>query len=400
MNDDLVNKLQFFLAAGGLALLGWGYFLAQKGREKEERRTRNRLLMVLGLLGALAYPNFGWLHFGAFVHTWDTYHYYVGSKYFPELGYDRLYECTALADNEAGFTAVVARRTFTDLRTNVMVGTGDILAHPEQCKSHFSAERWVEFRHDVGWFRGRVVPDRWEAMQRDHGYNATPVWNMVGHALSTLAPASEVPVGLLNLLDPLLLLGMAWLIYWAFGWRALALAMLVLGTDYANRYFWTGGAFLRHDWLFFTVAYVCLLKKERPLLAGLAIAYAATLRLFPVLMLVGPILAAIEILRAEKRLDRRYLKLFGGAALGVALLLPASLLLSGGTETYRRFIHNTQKHAATPLTNHMGLRTAVSYRPSNIGAILRDGRATDPWAKWKEARLNTFHQSRLVFAAA
>ncbi len=400
MNDALVNKLQFFIALAALGVLGWGYRLAQRGKEHRDRALRDRLFLVLGLLGALAYPNFGWLHFGNFVHTWDTYHYYLGSKYFPELEYDRLYECTAVADDEDGLGEQVRKRAITDLRTNARVKTDEVLAHPETCKSHFTADRWAEFRHDVAWFRPRVVRERWEMMGHDHGYNATPVWNMLGHALSSLAPASDLQLGLLALLDPLLLSAMAALLYWAFGWRVLALAMLVLGTNYANRWFWTGGAFLRHDWLFFSVASVCLLKKERPLLAGLSLAYAATLRLFPALLLVGPFLAAIEILRTERRLDRRYLKLFGGAALGVAVLLPASFVLSGGLDTYQRFFQNTSKHASTPLTNHMGLRTAVAYRPSTRSALLHDNHAADPWGKWKEERLRTFHEAMPLFIAA
>jgi hypothetical protein len=399
VNDEVVNRLEFFLALAGLAVLGFGYWLAQQGRDKEHRRERNQALVVLGVLGALAYPNFGWLHFGNFIHTWDTYHYYIGAKYFPELAYDRLYDCTAIADDESGLHARVARRAITDLRTNVMVSTNEILAQPEACKSHFSPERWDAFKKDISWFRGRLNAQKWDETQRDHGYNATPVWTIAGHALTQLAPASLTQVTLLNLLDPLLLLGMAYLIYWAFGWKVLAVAMLVYGTNFPSRYYWTGGAYLRHDWIFFSVAFVCLLKKERPLLAGLAIAYATTLRLFPGLMMVGPILAALEILRTERRIDRRYLRLFVGAGLGVLALLSTSLITTGGLETYQRFAQNTAKHAGTPLTNHMGLRTALSYRPSQIGAVLRDGRARDPWAVWKEARLNSFHEARPLYIA-
>lgn len=397
-NDGAVNRLELLLALAGLGLLAWGYALAHRGRPQAYRWLRDPLLVVLGALGGLAYFNFGYLHFGNFIHTWDTYHYYLGAKYFPELGYDRLYECTAVADLEANYEPV-RQRVVTDLRTNVMVPVSEILAHPERCKQGFTTERWSEFKHDVGWFRARVNRDRWEAIQHDHGYNATPAWNMLGHALANTGPASDLQVTLLALLDPLLLFALSALILWAFGWKALAVALLALGTNFPNRYYWTGGAFLRHDWLFFLGACICLLKKERYFLAGLSIAYAALLRLFPGMVLVGPALAAADVLWRERRLDRRYLKLFLGVAVGVALLLPASLALSGGVEAYRRFAQNTVKHAATPLTNHMGLRTAVSYRPSTIGAFLRQGNATDPWALWKQARLRAFGESKPLFYA-
>ncbi|MBI3185859.1 MAG: hypothetical protein HYZ28_27300 [Myxococcales bacterium] len=395
-NDNLVNRLQLVLALAGLGVLAWGYWLAHKGRPEAYRQLRDTALLALGILGALAYCNFGKLHFGNFIHTWDTFHYYIGSKYFSELGYDRLYECTAVADAEASYEPV-KQRVYTELRTNEMVKADEILAHPERCKQHFGEARWAEFVQDISWFRRRVNKDRWEQIQHDHGYNATPVWNMLGQLLSNTGPASGVQVPLLGLLDPLCYLALAALIFWAFGWRVLAVALLALGTNFANRYYWTGGAFLRHDWLFFLGAYVCLLKKERYFLAGLAIAYSTLLRLFPGFALVGPLLAAADILWRERRLDRRYLKLFAGAALGVALLVPASLWASGGVDAYRRFAQNTHKHATTPLTNHMGLRTAVSYRPSTIGAHLRQSQATDPWAVWKQARLRTFGEAKPLF---
>ena len=40
----------------------------------------------------------GAFHFGSFLHGWDTFHYYLGAKYFRELSYDRLYDCATVAD--------------------------------------------------------------------------------------------------------------------------------------------------------------------------------------------------------------------------------------------------------------------------------------------------------------
>lgn len=398
-NEDTVSWIQLGLALAGLGLLGYGRWLTARGRPDAHRKLRDRALAALGLLGALAYVNFGSLHFTNFIHAWDTFHYYVGAKYFPELGYERLYECTALADHESGFQEAVARRKLTDLRTNELVPATGILAAPERCKAHFTAERWEAFKADISFFRRRVHASKWEMIQHDHGYNATPVWHLLGHLLASLAPASEVQVTALNLLDPLLLLAMAGLIAWAFGWRVAAVAALVFGTSFPNRFYWTGGAFLRHDWLFYLVAGVCLLKKGRPLLAGLAFAYATSLRIFPGFVLVGPLLAAIEHFRRERRVDPRYARFLGGAAVGLVLLVGTSYVLTGGADTFRRFYVNTAKHAATPLTNHMGLRTVVSYRPDRVGPRLWNGKAVDPWGAWKAGRLQSFREARWVFAA-
>jgi hypothetical protein len=425
--DPFMNRIGLLLAVAGLALLVWGWWLQYKGRGSEQKLFRDRALALLGVLGALLYCNFGYLHFGNFIHTWDTYHYYVGSKYFPELGYDLLYDCTAVADREDAegshdqrLLARVERRVLTDLRTNVMVPSTYILSHPEVCKSHFAPDRWLEFRHDIAWFRARVYGDKWEDIQKDHGYNATPVWNLVGHLLSSTGAASDDQVIALNLLDPLYLAAMAVLIFWAFGWRVTAVALLAWGTDFPSRYYWTGGAFLRHDWLFFLVACICLLKKQKWYLAGAAISYSTLLRLFPGFVILGPIIGAGDLLwqlrgmvfkkaapsteEGQARLAaardklKGYVQFFAGGVVAALLLVSLSIPSSGGIDAWRRFAQNTTKHANTPLTNHMGLRTVVSWRPSMVGRYTRDGRLTDPWSVWKQGRLDNYAHSKPLFA--
>jgi len=396
-DDPTANLTQFLLASGGAAVLGWGYALTQKGRSKDFQVLRDRLLLALGIGGALAYTNFGHLHFGNFIHVWDTYHYYMGAKYFPEVQYDLLYDCAAVADSESGLREVAAARTITDLRTNVMLKAADVVAHPEVCKNSFSPQRWEDFKHDIAFFRGKVNSIRWMEIHQDHGYNATPVWTLAGWLLTNTGPATQSQVVTLNLIDPLYLALMALMIYWAFGPRVFAVSMLVLGCNFPARYYWTGGAFLRHDWIFYTVAVVCLLRKEKFLLAGLALSYATLLRLFPGLMVIGPLLAGIELLRVNRKLDPGFVKFVAGGALGCALLIPASLQLGGGLQTWGKFIQNTSKHANTPLTNHMGLRTVVSYRPDTRGSWLRDGAAIDPWQKWKDTRVKKFHEAQPLF---
>ncbi len=430
-NDETSGRLKLAIALAAGGLVAWGYWLKTKGRENEDRVLRDRLFLLLGLAGAAGYFNFGHLHFNNFIHAWDTYHYYVGSKYFPELSYERLYECAVVADSEEGNSVLLDKlktRAITDLRTNVMVKVDDILAHPERCKEHFTAARWQAFKDDVRFFRWRltgwrdgklVEQERWVQVHHDHGYNATPVWTVAGYWLSNLGTATTEFITALNLLDPLYLLAMAAVLAWAFGFRVAALGLLVLGTNWPNRYTFTGGAFLRHDWLFFFVASVCFLKKQKPFLGGMAIAYAALLRLFPGLLLAGPLLAGLELLRrrlfvqlpddapekqplwAALRDAKNPIGLWGryvaGGLTASVLLVGFATPLTGGLETWKHFAANTAKHAGTPLTNHMGWRTVVSWRPADIGAKLRNNDEIDGWAKWKAARVRNYHQGMPVF---
>ena len=254
-----------------------------------DAKLRRRLMMAVGIISFACYWNFGFFHFRNYIHVWDTYHYYIGSKYFPELSYDRLYDCVSVADSEEpGLRRRVELRKIMNLRTNMMGPTTEILAHPERCKEHFTPERWQAFKHDVAYFRNAHGVKRWEEAQTDHGYNATPVWTILGTTLANLAPASDTQIDLLSLLDPAYAFGMVGLIWWAFGWRTLAVALCVFATNFPSRFYWTGGAYLRWDWLFYLAGGVALLRKQKYFAGGLFLSYSTLLRVFPVFRLHRP----------------------------------------------------------------------------------------------------------------
>jgi hypothetical protein len=396
-NDTSSARWELALAVAGLFLLEWGRRLRRDGRPHAHAKLRDRLLASVGLVAALTYVNFGCFHFGSFIHDHEWTHYYLGSKYSAELSYDRLYECLSIADVEAGLRRRVELRKLRNLRTNNIETTAEILAHPDRCTSHFSADRWEAFKRDAAFFRARQSAQRWDRIQVDHGYNATPVWNAVGRALASLSSASDGQLYALALLDPLYLLATIAVIWWAFGWRVLSVALLVFATNFPSRFYWTGGAFLRWDWLFYVVAGLCCLRKQRPALAGAALASAALLRVFPVFAFAGPILAAAWRLREKGSLEPTQRRLFAGAAGATVLLVTLSLPLSGGLRGYRDFLANTRKHESTYMTNNMGLQTVLSWRPSQVGRVLNDERQLEPWAPVKEARQIAFRQLRPLY---
>jgi hypothetical protein len=406
-NNDMSSRWELLLALLGLGLLYLDFESRRRAESKEGKRelvskkVRDRALMFLGVISFFTYFNFGFFHFPNWIHDWEWTHYYIGSKYFKELSYDRLYECIAVADHESPDSALrrrVEKRKLTNLRTNALETTQEVLANPQACKQHFSDTRWEAFKQDVKFFRDRQGVKRWDDLQTDHGYNGTPVWNIAGSVLANLAPASNGQLYTLALLDPLYLIAMVGVVWWAFGWRVTCVGLLVFATNFPSRYYWTGGSFLRWDWIFYLVAAICCLKKDRPLLAGVAIGYATLLRVFPGFVLVGPALAAGYQLVKERTLDRRYLRLALGGLLSIAVLVPLSLQVGGGTQAYVRFYENTAKHKETPLTNYMGMRTLMAYRPGEAGRDLRSDRYTDPWVKWKQARITAWKDARPFYA--
>jgi hypothetical protein len=413
--NDASSRVEMILAALALALAGWGLWLAYKKREGRFRRLRDGMLIAVGALSFCAYWNFFSFHFGNYLHIWDTFHYYIGSKYFKELSYDRLYECAAVADSEdPNLRRRVEMRKITNLHTNILGSTAEILAHPEKCKDHFTAERWVDFKKDIAFFRLHHGVKRWEEAQTDHGYNGTPVWNIMGTILANTGPATDGQVNFLTKIDPAFILGICVLTWWAFGWRTLCIALAVFATNFPSRFYWTGGAYLRWDWLFYLVGGICFVRKDKPLLGGFFLGYSTLLRVFPIFVFTGPGLVVVrQVWEAWKsadrprdpmaaikwlvgRIERRYLAVFGGAALAVAVLMPISLVTSSGIDGYRAFYSNTAKHKETPLTNYMGLRTVIAFKPSETGRVLRSDRLEDPWGSWKQHKLQTFKDRKVL----
>ncbi|MEO7972774.1 MAG: hypothetical protein ABIU84_04245, partial [Thermoanaerobaculia bacterium] len=368
-NDISSRWWELALALLGIALLLWdGRRHRRKPSSGRRMGLRFALFAVVGVVSSFTYFNFGAFHFGSFIHGWDSFHYYVGAKYFRELSYDRLYDCTTVADatHEVGESVAAfdarstqaAQRKIRNLRTNQLEATGDLLAHPERCTAQFTPERWQAFRDDVAWFRGRESVWRWNELLIDHGFNATPVWNIAGSLLANTGPASDRQIVLLALVDPLYFAAMIGVLLWAFGVPGAAVGLLVLATEFPARFFWTGGAYLRWDWLFFTVAAVACLRRGRPLLGGAAFAYAALLRVFPIFLALGPAAIAGAALFREMRAAqgpfgarlraafaapalRPQLRFVAGALIATAVLVPASLVVTGGPQAYRHFLVNT-----------------------------------------------------------
>ena len=82
--------------------------------------------------------------------------------------------------------------------------------------------------------------------------------------------------------------------------------------------------------------------------------------------------------------------------IGLLVLCSASVAING-VDAHTRFLGNTFKHAETPLTNHVGLPTLLSYRPSKVGRHTKDPSLEDPWANWKQFRKDTKHDRRWLY---
>jgi hypothetical protein len=382
LSERELTWLKAVIALVGFALLWWEHARP----DRVSLRAKKRVAALLGVAALVAYFQLFRVEYQGYFHRWDVFHYYMGSKYAPELGYERLYFCTALADADTGNRKRVERRRIRDLRDDRMRWGREVLDDPLGCRARFSPERWRAFTSDVVWFR-RVsgAGDWWDRMQTDHGYNASPVWTAAGHAISSRLAPSVNGFRALACLDLVLMAGTLVALFWGFGWRITALAALYWGTQAPADMYWTGGAFLRLDWLFWTVLATALLRKRRPFWAGACLAYAALLRLFPVLLFGGPLVLMSRELWKRRKLSQESRHFVAGAALALALLVPWGASVAG-PRSYSDFYAHISMHASTPISNHMSLRTLLSVAPGKSLAQTGDAHALDPIEAWTEAR--------------
>lgn len=366
--------------------------------------------LMLAAVAILCYFNGFKYTYPPYWHHSDLFHYYMGAKYFPELRYDGLYTCTAVAQDQLGTVAWKhegtgqrfrldmsgeVRRPEKRIRNlggdNLLVPVADALDHPESCTSRFSPGRWDAFKADVTFFR--IVADKayWEGMQQDHGYNPPPAWTVLGSFFANLRPASARYMQFLASLDLVYLAGAFAMVWWAFGWRVFAVAVIFWGCQAAAPASWTAGAFLRQDWFFYLVASACFARKRCFKLAGASIVYAGLLRVFPILIVLGWLTVAGAFVIRRGRLARAHRNVLVGGMLAAAVIVPVSLYVAG-SGSYREFYgHTLRIHDRTPLTNHMGLPVVIAHEFGGAGGSGRmeytvDEKLADPFEVWKRMR--------------
>jgi len=350
---------------GGLSLTLWLVgFLA-------ERRRAQMAPVVTALLAGLAF-GVAVLHNaqrlqgaldGSYLRTWNVYHYYVGSKYFPELGYRDLYAATLAADDawqsdsdagsatdpkpsdgSSGFAFIDRTR---DMQTYTVVTREAAVAGFDD--TVLSDARFDELGRDTRWLRPRLARDTWRKVFLDWGYNPTPAWTVVGVPLSNAIDLGSAAFRLLVNLDLLLFAAMFAAVWWAFGLRSAVTATLWVNLVHFNRGRLPGG-FLQYDWLASAVLALCLYRKDRPVAAGLALSWGAMTRGFVGLVAL-PILIRLAVAAVRKtgplvaRIDRRHWRFTVALAIAASVWFGASHLTGRGSHTWLEWVDNIVVHA-------------------------------------------------------
>lgn len=236
------------------------------------------------------------------LRNWNVYHYYIGAKYFQEVGHFDLYECTLQATGSEQQRRNLETYSYT---------TG-----PANCTAAFTPDRWIAFQQDVKHLLNtpRILLDK--------GYNGTPPYNFFASILA-------------NLFKPEQLLWLDWLAIgagiavavWSVGWRRGAYAALWIVT-YNGTYDRIAGNYAQYVWLGLVIAGVALIHKRRAV-GGALIGIAAALRVFPVFLLIGRSKRAVKM-----------------AALAMAIMGAVGLAAPGGISSAIESLQNMMLHSS------------------------------------------------------
>ena len=368
--------LKGFLTVAVLAALA----AARLAPVGHRRRPRLAIHAACAAAAIAAHYNFGAFHFPQFTHYWEQFHYELGARYFPELGYDGLYVASILAEREIE-PARPEPRNARDLRTNRVRRYFRIEDHAREVRERFAPQRWRAFVADHAHFVRVIHPDDLAAMRRDHGYNPSPTWTAVARLLQGEGRFDAAKLVRLGAMDSVLLAIAFVALFRTFGARIGCTCLIVFGLGYAARYKWVGGAYLRFDWVAALVLAVCALRRERAATAGALLGYATAVRIFPVAFLFGPAVVAVAAFARGER-PRWPLRLFAGFGAALAVAVLAGSLTGRGAGAWGEFAERLQLYQITTARNAVGLEWLVFYGGETLE---RAAAATaEPWQLQRE----------------
>jgi hypothetical protein len=251
----------------------------------------------------------------------DQFLYYLGAKYYDEVGYEDLNRCLLEAAKDLDLPLPDIYR---DSATNAIVNTRASLASAAPCRERFSEARWASLESDlVGFTPGLFAwQGQWQKVFLDYGFNGTPVLRRLISAAAVVFPATHrglTLVGLLNLAA--VFIGLFSVLAWV-GWRESLVCALLLFV-YAGDSFVHLMSIPRYFWYASILTGVSLLHrggKWAGPAAGALLAFSAGLKAFPATWMVGPVLLAAAELVRRKRGDSVRVVLGAAAAAAVLLL--------------------------------------------------------------------------------
>jgi hypothetical protein len=394
--SNTILLLKLLLTVATLVLL---YLRHRGGRRtgvsaKAHPRRAKLILGVMVVFSFAVFHDLGTFAGGKFVHYGEMFHYYVGAKYFKEVGYYDLYNAVIAADTEQG-NALAGLPFYVDLKTYEKTQRETALRDVDRVKALFSDERWAAFKADISFFKKANGTPGLVSSLMDHGYNASPVSTFVLGILTNIVPVTQMR--LLAVLDVLLVLAMIALVFRTFGFDVGALFGVYFFVNILSGHEYISGSLLRYDWLLYIVVAVCLLEKGRYASSAFFLTLSAMTRIFPAVVFFGVAITIVQKARAARTLDEqsvRFILAAGGTALTL-FLLPA-VSLGSVLRPWEDFYAKTRLHESGVYVNHIGLRAIVLFEPSHLSLerFVETYKSADVVRHWQDVKATEFKAKR------
>ena len=354
------GDMQFAFAVGAIALLlaavAWRTLQAHQRKATDPAtpskwlRWGDRMIsaaLLVAALGSATQYFYGSRNNGTWLHRWDLYHQVIGAKYFSEVGYFRIYECTWEIDaaNKRHFRKVSKMRNIHTLK---VVPTAEAVGELD-CAALFKDEaRLEQFAKDIDDIYELGGHSMWTKLFGDKGFNGTPFHAWILSKLTAHVDIVKKELVWLGLLDVFLMMIAFGCVAWAWDVKTAAIATLFFCANFPNRYIHMGGSILRFDYIAMLIIALALMKKDRFALAGICVAWATAERVFPAVFAAGlGFKAGVELL-ATRKLRREYLYFGLGFVGGLLVLFGLSLSLGDsigdGVDNWRDWWSNMKEH--------------------------------------------------------
>ena len=311
--------------------------------ERDTQRHRRGFTVVLGLItaaAALGYVNFGAFRWeGGLVNQWEMFHFFLGSKYFDELGYDGIYQATVVAVDQRD-PGSLDGGMIRDPMTFRLHRVQPVRARWGTVEHRFSRQRWRQFRRDVFFFTDQLQLPIGKVIG-DHGNTGSPAWAALAWTFSHRLTASRPALIGLSLLDVTLLLGLFVAMLRSFGPRPtlITFSLLLL---VPRAYDFLGGSLLRLDWLVALGLTACALRVGRRRAAGAALAWSIAAKPFCALFALALGARFLWLTWRRRSIDRGHVELVVSSVATLLLIVLVSSAVFGGVHVWVQYFDRLQ----------------------------------------------------------
>jgi hypothetical protein len=356
----------------------------------------------------------------AYFHWHEVAHYYLGAKYFKELGYKGLYEAIIVADRETGEPAI----TSDDMRSlrapTYWIPMDEAIRRGEtEFRPRFTDERWEAFKEDWIALKNLAVDEFANDMVFDAGYNPPPTWAIFGTTVANLLPITEDKAWLGDMrpdwyqalwvgwIDVVMIIAALGVVYWGFGIYGATGFFIMFCTSHVAHYGWISGSFFRYTWLCELMVAAAMLNREKWTWAGVFFALSAVDRIFPMAFFGAAGLALLWPAIAQRKLTRPLLQFSLGALVTFIVMISISLALFG-VESWVGFYEKIVAHKNILFMHSVGYLRIAVFGPELLDQQFGGAEGLERMRAWiqlmhdKWADVRWLHMPFLVllFAAA